>query len=278
MKPESNSTLALEPVQSRAMTAGDSQRSIMDVIARAASDPNVDVGKMERLYAMLKEEKAAIAEQKFNEDMRKVQMDMPRIVKDAKNPQNNSRYVLLETLSKVAVPIYTANGFSLIFSEGESANPAKIRVLCEVKHEGGHTRVYHLDLSPDDTGAKGNASKTKIHGEGSTFSYGQRYLMKLIFNLTIMGEDDDGNQGNRPKPQGASSIGGAVDDRANKRKMVDLTRDISAVDGYALTDADKGIINQYLWDESFIAPEENLAGLAGKRLAEVVAKLEARPQ
>lgn len=273
---DNNSNLTLEPSQGGPLAVNDSQQSIMSVIGRAASDPNVDVGKMERLYAMLKEEKAAIAEQKFNEAMRKVQMEMPRIVKDAKNPQTNSRYVQLETLSKAAVPIYTANGFSLIFSEGESANPAKIRVMCEVKHEGGHTRTYHLDLSPDDTGAKGNASKTKIHGEGSTFSYGQRYLMKLIFNLTIVGEDDDGNQGNKPKSPGASSLGGAVDDRDLKWKLVDFFRTKFAIQGRAITEDQKAKISQDLIDEGFITPDETLATLAGKRLAEVVAKLEAR--
>jgi hypothetical protein len=273
---ENNQTLALEPVRPMPLAAADSQQSIMSVIARAASDPNVDVGKMERLYAMLKEEKAAQAEQKFNESMREVQMDMPRIVKDRENSHTKSRYVQLETLSKAAVPIYTANGFSLIFSEGESPNTAKIRVMCEVKHEAGHSRSYHLDLSPDDKGSSGNSSKTKIHGEGSTFSYGQRYLMKLIFNLTIVGEDDDGNQGNKKKPEGASSLGGAVDDRAMKRKLVDLTREDSGIVGYGLTDTDKDNISQHLIDENFITPEETLATLAGKRLAEVVAKLEAR--
>lgn len=274
---EHNTTLAVERGATLTV-ATDSQQSIISVIARAASDPNVDVSKMERLYAMLKEEKAAIAEQKFNEAMRKVQMDMPRIVKDARNPQTNSRYVQLETLSKAAVPIYTVNGFSLIFSEGESANPAKIRVMCEVKHEAGHSRSYHLDLSPDDTGAKGNASKTKIHGEGSTFSYGQRYLMKLIFNLTIVGEDDDGNQNRKPKPEGASALGGAVDDRDLKWKLVDFFRTKFAIQGRAITEDHKAKITQDLIDEGFITPEENLGTLAGKRLAEVVEKLEKKKQ
>ncbi len=265
---EPNSNLAVMPT--------DDSQNFMLVIARAAADPNVDAGKAERLYAMLKDHNATIATRKFNEAMRKAQMEMPRIVKDAKNLQNNSRYVQLETLSKAAIPVYTANGFSLSFSEGTSANPGKIQILCTVRHDGGHAETHHLDLSPDDTGAKGNASKTKIHGEGSTFSYGQRYLMKLIFNLTIVGEDDDGNQGRKPKPEGASSLGGAVDDRALKRKLVDLTRDASGITGYGLTDADKDNITQHLIDENFIEPEETLASLGGKRLAEVVAKLEAR--
>jgi ERF superfamily len=246
----------------------DSQQSIMSVIARAASDPAVDVGKMERLYAMLKEEKLAIANQHFNEAMRKAQMEMPRIVKDAKNSQNNSRYVQLETLSKVAIPIYTANGFSLMFSEGESANPAKIRVVCEVSHEGGHSRSYHLDLSPDDTGAKGNASKTKIHGEGSTFSYGQRYLMKLIFNLTIVGEDDDGNQGQKPKPQGPNSM------EPSETTLRDLALQLwNAMASVRGTERNWDVANQWLWREEITdgGIPETVPNLSAKRFHEVIA-------
>ena len=103
------------------------------------------------------------------------------------------------------MPVIEKHKFSLKFSEGDSPNPAKIRVMCKVSM-GGHSEDYHVDLSPDDTGAKGNPSKTKIHGEGSTFSYGRRYLTAMIFNLTIISEDDDGNQGQRPRPAGLSSL------------------------------------------------------------------------
>jgi hypothetical protein len=266
---EPNQTLAVEKATAASI-------SMIEIVARAATDPTVDVAKMERLYAMAKEEREWNAERAFNEAMRKAQSSMPVIPKDAENRSTNSRFAQLETLKKRALPIITENGFAMQFSQGGGAPPGKIRVKCKVSHDGGHSEIHFLDLSPDDTGMKGLKNKTGIHGEGSTFTYGERYLTKLIFNITIVGEDDDGNHGNKPRPQGASSLGGAVDDRANKRKMVDLTRDVSGVEGYALTEEDKEIITQHLIDECFISPDETLATLAGKRLAEVVAKLEAR--
>ena len=33
---------------------------------------------------------------------------------------------------------------------------------------------------------------TKTHATGSAMTYGQRYLLKMIFNIAV-GEDDDGN-------------------------------------------------------------------------------------
>jgi hypothetical protein len=160
---------------------------------------------MERLYSMIKEENDRVAENQFNQAMAAAQAEMPMIIKRSNNPSTNSKYAKLEAMAKAIMPVIEKYKFSLKFSEGDSPNPAKIRVMCKVSM-GGHSEDYHVDLSPDDTGAKGNASKTKIHGEGSTFSYGRRYLTAMIFNLTIIGEDDDGNQGHRPRPAGLSSL------------------------------------------------------------------------
>lgn len=262
------------PAQVSTVQSPQSDASILGVIERAAANPSVDVAKMERLYAMLKDDRAMVAEQQFNASMREAQSEMPVIVKDAKNPQTNSRYALLESVKRKAVPVITKHGFSQQFSQGDGAPEGKIRVLCNVSHVGGHSRLYHMDLSPDDVGAKGNASKTKIHGEGSTFSYGERYLTKLIFNITIVGEDDDGNQGNRPKQPGAGTMGG-VDDRALKRKLADLLRaDLNLPEGYAITDEHRARIIQHLADLDLVTPDETLADVVGKRLAEVVGKLE----
>jgi molecular chaperone GrpE (heat shock protein) len=187
--------------------------NIMAVIARAAADPNVDVGKMERLLAMIREEDKRVAEQLFNAAMARAQAEMPLILKKATNPSTNSKFAKLEAIAKAILPVVEKHNFSLQFSEGDSPKPDKIRVVCKVSHAAdlngkqySHSEIFHMDLSPDDTGAKGSPTKTKIHGEGSTFSYGRRYLTCMIFNLTIIGEDDDGNQGHRPRVANPSSL------------------------------------------------------------------------
>jgi len=134
--------------------------SMVEVIARAAADPNTDVSKMERLYAMLKEENARIAEQQFNEAMAAAQAEMPMIIKRSTNPSTNSKYAKLEAMAKAIMPIIEKYKFSLKFSEGDSPNAAKIRVTCKVSM-GGHSEDYHVDLTPDDMGMKGSASKTQ---------------------------------------------------------------------------------------------------------------------
>jgi hypothetical protein len=59
------------------------------------------------------------------------------------------------------------------------------------------TRRYQYDVAVDTKGPKGNDVMTKTHAGGSAFSYGKRYLLLAIFNVTIgdpgRPADDDGN-------------------------------------------------------------------------------------
>jgi hypothetical protein len=179
---------------------------IFAVIARAAADPTVDLEKMKGLIQLRNEELSRIAEKEFNQAMTEAQNEMPMVLKLGENTFTKSRYARLEHIKVAIAPVLSKYGFSLMFSEGTSDKPEKIRVLCDVLHRAGHKIQRHMDLSRDDLGANGQPSKTRLHGEGSTFSYGCRYLTTSIFNIVIAGQDDDGNRANRPKPANPSSL------------------------------------------------------------------------
>lgn len=136
------------------------------------------------------------AKQDFSIAMAECQSEMPNILKTKRNDQTNSNYESLDALNKVVSPVYTSHGFSISFGTDtapDGDNPM-IRVTAEVAHRGGWSKDYHYDLPYDLAGIKGSINKTKIHASGSTLSYGRRYLLKLIFNLTTVDElDDDGN-------------------------------------------------------------------------------------
>lgn len=173
--------------------------SLLEVIGKAARDPSVDIDKMERLIAMHERIQARAAEVAFNEAMNAAQGDMRPIAANASNPQTKSRYATYDKLDRVLRPIYTENGFSLSFDEGESPKDEHVRVLCYVSHVAGHTRTYHRDMPADGKGAKGGDVMTKTHAAGAAGSYGARYLLKGIFNIAVGDDDDDGNMG-RQKP------------------------------------------------------------------------------
>jgi len=140
------------------------------------------------------------AKQQFSISMANCQSEMPAILKTAENKQTHSKYETLDSLNKVISPVYTSNGFSVSFGTdtAHSIDDPMLRVTAEVSHVGGWTKDYHYDLPYDSAGIAGTVNKTKVHASGSTLSYGRRYLLKLIFNLTTVDElDDDGNESGR---------------------------------------------------------------------------------
>ena len=171
----------------------DQTTALIQVIERAAVDPNVDIDKMERLLAMQERIMETQAKRAWNDSMIGCQQVMPNIKADADNRQTNSKYAKFEDINKVIKPLYTEHGFDLTFSMGKSDIETYIRVVCDVSHTGGFSKQFFIDLPPDDTGMKGTKNKTLVHGTASTVSYAKRYLVAMIFNLTISGEDDDGN-------------------------------------------------------------------------------------
>ena len=166
--------------------------SIIQVIQQAATDPNVDIDKMERLMQMHERLVAKQDETAFNNAMADAQTDIRRVAADSRNEQTHSDYASYAALDRAIRPVYSEHGFSLSFDTGETPIESHVRVICNVSHRGGHTRQYHVDMPADGKGAKGGDVMTKTHAVGSGLQYGMRYLLKLIFNVAI-GYDDDGN-------------------------------------------------------------------------------------
>jgi hypothetical protein len=172
--------------------------TLMAVIARAASDPSVDMDKMERLLQMKERIDARDAEAQFNVALCAAQAETGRVSADATNPQTKSHYASYAKLDKVLRPIYTRHGFALSFDEGDSPKPEHIRVLCHLTHSAGHRRTYQKDMPADGKGAKGGDVMTKTHAAGAAMSYGMRYLLKGIFNVAVGEDDTDGNDSHEP--------------------------------------------------------------------------------
>ena len=166
--------------------------AVLNMIVRAATNPDVDVVKMERLMAMHDQIVSRANEGEFNRAMASAQASMRPVAADADNPQTRSKYASYGALDRMLRPIYTSHGFALSFDTGDTPLENHVRVVCYVSHESGFTRTYHADMAADGKGAKGGDVMTKTHAMGSAFTYGQRYLLKMIFNVAV-GDDDDGN-------------------------------------------------------------------------------------
>lgn len=174
--------------------------AIIAMIERAASNPNVDIEKMERLFALQERAVARQAEQAYNDAMAAAQAEMRPIAADASNPQTKSKYASHAALDNALRPIYTKHGFSLGFNTEPGAPENHVRFICKCRHRAGHTELHQIEMPTDGKGAKGGDVMTKTHAVGAGATYGQRYLLKMVFNIAV-GTDNDGN-----KPQDNTPI------------------------------------------------------------------------
>lgn len=172
----------------------DQATALLQVIERAATNPDIDIEKMERLFALQERIVARNAESEFNAALSDCQAEMRPISADATNPQTRSEYASYGQLDKALRPIYTKHGFALSFSDGQTDKPEHVRVVCVLRHRGGHKEAHYKDMPADGKGAKGGDVMTKTHAAGAAQQYGMRYLLKGIFNVAIGEDDSDGNE------------------------------------------------------------------------------------
>lgn len=184
---------AVEKIEAQvsALPVQSETAAVIHMIERMARDPSVDLDRVRAFMEMRKDIRAEEAEREFNEAMATVQAKMRAVATDANNPQTRSKYASYFALDRAIRPIYSAEGLALSFDTEDSPKADHIRVVSYVTR-GSHTRKYKIDMPADGKGAKGGDVMTKTHAAGSAFTYGQRYLLKMIFNIAT-GGDDDGN-------------------------------------------------------------------------------------
>jgi hypothetical protein len=166
-----------------------SDSSILAVISRAAADPTCDIEKMERLLVMHERMQARDAEAEFNAAMAAMQSDIPSIAERGAivvNGQKRSDYATFEDINDVIKPIMQTHGFAITFKvENVSAGLSVTGILM---HRAGHRESTTMLLPLDTSG-----SKNAVQAVGSSTSYGKRYVMSALLNITTRGEDDDGH-------------------------------------------------------------------------------------
>jgi hypothetical protein len=181
----------------------DNPSTVMTLIERVALDPRADVEKLERLGAMYEHLKAREAELAFNAAKGRILKKLAgiKIVKnrpvlpenDKTRPQNGPleafKYAPLEEIDKHLRPLLVEEEMDLSYSDQPCEGGILIRG--RLKHlPSGHYEDSFMPAPPDTTGGK-----SSVQAVGSTNSFLRRYIACNIFNIVVVGDDDDGNGG-----------------------------------------------------------------------------------
>lgn len=184
----------MSDTQTTALTTQPEAQALtpIEMVARAAADPNVDADKMGKLYDIADRHQRREAEIQFNRAMMEVQAEVRTIIKNRPNTQTGSDYANIDAILRILRPCYTKHGFSLSFSTVPPIIDGTIRARAILRHMHGHSEEHFYDCPLDGVGIAGKANKTATHAAASSASYAQRILTVLVFNLST-GYDDDGN-------------------------------------------------------------------------------------
>ncbi len=172
--------------------------SILEIVQRAAADPQTDVTKMERLLEMARQMKADEAKVSYFAALSEMQDELPIIaergeIKISEN-KKGQKYAFWADINTAIKPIMKRHGFALSFRTGQQ--DAKITITGVLSHKDGHSEETTIHLPSDTSG-----SKNAVQAVGSSTSYGKRYVTGALLNLTYGDEKDDGGQaagGNLP--------------------------------------------------------------------------------
>lgn len=160
----------------------DDSGTLMAVISRAASDPNCDIDKMERLMQMHERMQERQAATEFSAALAEMQDQLPSIGERG-DAAGRYTYALWEDINTAIKPVLKANGFALSFRTDFADG---ITVTGVLSHRSGHSERTSIKLPAD-----GSGGKNAVQAVASSVSYGKRYAAAALLNLTSHGEDDD---------------------------------------------------------------------------------------
>jgi hypothetical protein len=213
-----------------ARSAGPGASSLLELMERSLADPSADLERLDRVAVIYERAQAREAEQAFARALIQMQRRLPVLdelgeVTDESGAVK-STYASWEDTVETIRPILFRHGFALSFKPGLSprGEPVVVGVL---RHEAGHKEEAELVLPADASGGK-----NPVQAVGSSLSYGQRYVTKLLLNLASRKlDDDDGQMAGSVQAERDAVVeinGLEIEDdfpawkRANRRRLGDL--------------------------------------------------------
>jgi len=169
---------------------------MLAIIERVASDPHADVEKLERMLSLQERIMTKQSEIDFTEALARMKPKLPKVEKkgmikftDKNGVERNTPHARYEDIQEAIDPHLATEGFTISFDTTAAPNSMPI-ISCTLAHKGGHSKTISMPLPLDTSGSKNN-----LQAMGSTISYGKRYLVGMMFDLVIKGEDDDAQGG-----------------------------------------------------------------------------------
>jgi hypothetical protein len=165
--------------------------ALIAVIERIASNPDADISKLSAMLDMQERILDRNAKQQFTADLASMQIELPRVmehgtleVKKEGRTIQSSKFAKLEDINDAIRPVLQKYGFAVTFRI--KPEPPLMWITTVLSHRDGHSEETSIPLALDTSG-----SKNAVQAVGSTISYGKRYGICAMLNIST-GDDVDG--------------------------------------------------------------------------------------
>lgn len=205
----STSSAAAPPEAAQTPPGGDLVRAapqrnaLLDIVERLATNPEVNLAVLDRLFALRREEEDRLAVQAFNEAMAAAKGELQPVLKthDVDYPTRERtdrdgtrreagrvkyKFEDLADVARVVDPVFAKYGLSYRFRVSQTNKT--VRVTTIISHAAGHSE----ETSPlEEVADPGSTGMSPVQALGATLSYLQRYSLRSSIGLAA-GRDTDG--------------------------------------------------------------------------------------
>jgi hypothetical protein len=181
--------VAAPPTPAVEVTPPRADLALIALISRAATDPAVDIGKLQALLEVKKQWEADEARKAFAVAFTAFKAEGAQIMKNkliTDGPLRGKRYADLFAVVDTLIPVLVKHGLSHSWSIVRDEKDW-IEVACILTHAQGHAERRTMGGPPDNGGAK-NA----IQARASSVSYLERYTFLAVVGMAASDQDTDG--------------------------------------------------------------------------------------
>jgi hypothetical protein len=152
----------------------------------------LDVEKLERLFALQERHTEKEAEKAFNSALADFQAEMPPVFKWRQESKGKYHYASYDDIMALARPILRKNGLAISCSQSETETALTIEMT--VSHKEGHSRVTTY-TTPKDGPIRtqdGRAVTSQAQAQASSNTYARRNCLCNALDIVVTDEDDNG--------------------------------------------------------------------------------------
>ena len=202
-KKEMQEAQGTELAQGNTPAISDQAASMIQVIEKAVSNPDVDADKLSQILDVQERIMDRNARMNYTRALAEMAGEIPdfpeggKIIHSKKLISTYARWD--EDINPILRPLLSSYGFHLSFRTGRAEDGMQPITAC-LSHRDGHSEETTIYIPADNSGAKNS-----VQAVGSSTSYGKRYAAAALLNITtIRGVDDDGQSAGGPETISAS--------------------------------------------------------------------------